>query len=135
MNTGMTISQVARAAGVNVETVRYYHRRGLLRLPAPGLNSYRSYDTAQLRRLITIRRLQTAGFTLAEIQDLIELDKTNDRLLVQEIASTKVKELKSRMRDLRQVVKSLQALIDHCQHAQAGSPCPILASFESQSDV
>ena len=135
MNKVMTISRVARAAGVNVETVRYYHRRGLLRLPAAGTNSYRAYDASQLRRLIMIRRLQTAGFTLAEIHELIDLDRTDDRLRVQEIAASKVKDLKSRIRELRQVVKSLEALVEHCHHAEAGTPCPIIESFESEVEV
>ncbi len=80
----MTIGQLARQGGVNVETIRYYQRRGLLPVPpqsasAPSEGRVRRYDEAVLRRLRFIKSAQAAGFTLTEIAELLELDASSDR--------------------------------------------------------
>ena len=85
----MTISQLARGAGVGVETVRYYQRRGLLPDPRPqktGATGIRHYGPDELRRLRFIRQAQTAGFTLEEIAELLRLDSGNDRARAREMA-------------------------------------------------
>jgi MerR family mercuric resistance operon transcriptional regulator len=74
----LTIARLGAAAGVGVETVRYYQRRGLLDVPANG-GGVRRYDEEDVRRLRFIRRAQAAGFTLEEIGELLALDRTDDR--------------------------------------------------------
>lgn len=127
---GMTISAFAKAGGVGVETVRYYQRRGLLPVPGAGRSSFRVYDAALLRRLRFIRRLQSAGFTLTQIGDLLRLDRTTDRLRIQALAAGKLAELRGQIRDLRSVARSLEQLLDHCRHAPAGERCPIVEAFD-----
>ena len=87
----MTIGQLARQGGVNVETIRYYQRRGLLPVPpqsasAPSEGRVRRYDEAVLRRLRFIKSAQAAGFTLTEIAELLELDASSDRARARELA-------------------------------------------------
>jgi len=130
MATGMTISRFAKAAGVGVETVRYYQRRALLPVPSPRSRSYREYDDAMLRRLRFIRSLQTAGFTLREIKELIRLDRSSERLRIHEIATRKLDELTEKMRELRKISKGLKSLVDQCGHASQGTPCPIMEAFD-----
>ena len=82
----LTIARLGAAAGVGVETVRYYQRRGLLAVPAGG-GGVRRYDEEDVRRLRFIRRAQAAGFTLEEISELLALDRTDDRARVRRLAS------------------------------------------------
>ena len=85
----MSISQLARSAGVGVETVRYYQRRGLLSDPRPqttGVSGIRHYGPDELRRLRFVRSAQAAGFTLEEIAELLHLDSTGDRPRAGEMA-------------------------------------------------
>lgn len=129
-NRKMTIAAFARAGGVGVETVRYYQRRGLLPVPGPRSTSYREYDEKLLRQLLFIRRLKDGGFTLAEIAELIRLDRTRDRRRVYALASQKLDEVETRIREQRQVAKSLKSLLTHCESAPRGLPCPIIDAFD-----
>jgi len=130
MATGMTISRFAKASGVGIETVRYYQRRGLLPIPDPGSGSYREYNDAMVKRLRFIRGLQTAGFTLREIKELIRLDRSSERLRIQAIATRKLDELTVRMRELRKISKGLKSLVEECQCACHGTPSPIIEAFD-----
>ena len=130
MSGRMTISRFAEAAGVGVETVRYYQRRGLLPVPKADNGSYREYDLATVKRLRLIRGLKSAGFTLSEIGELISLDRGTKRLAIQAIASRKLEELNEKMREMRKVSNGLKALLSECQSAQQGTPCPIIEAFD-----
>src|SRR3982750_2945661 len=97
----MTIAKLARAAGVGVETVRYYQRRGLMPVPrAIGDSAYRHYDAAHLQRLRFIRRAQAAGFTLEEIGELLSLDRTAERPRVRELAGARLAALDAQMAEI-----------------------------------
>lgn len=128
--SGLTIARFAEAAGVGVETVRYYQRRGLLPVPQARHASYRRYDRGLLQRLRFIRNAQAAGFSLAEIRELMRLDRTGDRLRIQKLAAAKLEDLENRMRELRRASKSLKTLVHHCEHARPGTPCPIIEAFD-----
>ena len=128
----MTISQLARDAGVGVETVRYYQRRGLLPDPRPrktGATGIRHYGSGELRRLRFIRQAQTAGFTLEEIAELLRLDSGNDRARAREMARARIATLDAQIADLQRARKSLAGLAKECASGSSG-PCPIIASFE-----
>jgi MerR family mercuric resistance operon transcriptional regulator len=125
-----TIGRFARDAGVGVETVRYYQRRGLLPVPAHGATAYREYDDALLRRLRFIRRVQAAGFTLEEIRELLRLDRSRDRQRVRSLAGRKLDELDERIRELRRLRRALQDVVHDCEHGDAAAPCPIIESFD-----
>jgi MerR family mercuric resistance operon transcriptional regulator len=124
----MTIARLGRAAGVGVETVRYYQRRGLLDVPASA-GAVRRYGAEDLRRLRFIRRAQAAGFTLEEIGELIALDRTDDRARVRELAADRVAALDSRIAELEASRAALERLRSDCASGSTG-PCPILEAFD-----
>ena len=128
----MSISQLARSAGVGVETVRYYQRRGLLPDPRPhktGASGIRHYGPDEVRRLGFIRSAQAAGFTLEEIAELLHLDSTDDRLRAREMARSRIAALDATIAELERARQSLARLAKDCAAGQTG-PCPIIASFE-----
>lgn len=130
----LTISGLARGAGVGVETVRFYQRRGLLGTPErPGGSGagggVRRYGGEDVRRLRFIRSAQGAGFTLAQIAELLELDATDDRARVRELAGEQIASLDVRIAELERARASLRRLAQECGSGTAG-PCPILTSFE-----
>ena len=125
----MTISKLAGAAGVGVETVRYYQRRGLMPEPERANGYVRRYDEADARRLRFIRAAQAAGFTLQEIEELVALDATGDRARARELARARVAALDARIAELKAARKALNRLADDCGSGEDG-PCPILMAFE-----
>jgi len=128
----MSISQLARSAGVGVETVRYYQRRGLLADPRPqktGVSGIRHYGEEETRRLRFVRSAQAAGFTLEEIAELLELDSTGDRPRAREMAKSRIEALDDRIAELQRARQSLAKLAKECGAGGKG-PCPIIASFE-----
>lgn len=128
--SGYTIARFAEAAGVGVETVRFYQRRGLLPVPQARHASYRRYDEGLLQRMRFIKNAQAAGFTLTEIRELMRLDRTGDRPRIQELAAAKLHDLEQHMRELRKAAKALKTLVHHCRHAKPGTPCPIIEAFD-----
>ncbi len=125
----LTIGKLAKSGGVGVETIRFYQRKGLLEQPARN-GGIRRYGTQDARRLRFIRQAQAAGFTLAEIKELLDLDASEDRSRVRELARTRIKALESKIEELKGVRDALRRLADECGEGSSG-PCPILASFES----
>jgi MerR family mercuric resistance operon transcriptional regulator len=124
-----TIGGLARAAGVGVETVRYYQRRGLLDEPARPHGEVRRYGEEDLKRLRFIRSAQAAGFTLAEIGELLDLSASDDRPRAFELAASRVAALDRKIADLQEVRAALAGLAKACASGREG-PCPILAAFE-----
>jgi MerR family mercuric resistance operon transcriptional regulator len=126
----MTIGRFAEAGGVGIETVRFYHRRGLLPLPRAGSGKFREYDADLLQRLRFVRHAQVAGFTLAEIKELLKLNRTQDRTRIRALAKARLTDLDAKVRELRAVMNSLKTLIAHCESAPAGQACPIIEAFD-----
>jgi MerR family mercuric resistance operon transcriptional regulator len=124
----LTIGQLAGRGGVGVETVRFYQRRGLLPTPTRDVG-IRRYGAEDVRRLRFIRQAQTAGFTLEEIRELLQLDAGSDRGRARELATSRIEALDSRIAELKNAREALQRLANECRHEATG-PCPILASFE-----
>ena len=123
----LTIGSLAGAAGVGVETVRFYQRRGLLAVP-PRAGAIRRYDSSDVERLRFIKRAQAAGFTLAEIAELIALDAGEDRPRARELARARIAALDERIAELKVARASLAKLARECGEGRDG-PCPIIASF------
>ncbi len=128
MKADMTIARLGAAAGVGVETVRYYQRRDLLAVP-PSAGGVRRYGPEDLRRLRFIRRAQAAGFTLEEIGELLALDRTDDRARVRELATGRLAALDARIAELEQSRAALERLRSSCASGRKG-PCPILEAFD-----
>jgi len=130
----MTISELARAGGVGVETVRFYQRKGLIADPRPrrtgGAPGRRHYGEDEARRLRFVRSAQRAGFTLEEIGRLIELDRTDDRPTAQAMARERIAALDARIAELGMARAALARLARDCAGGAAG-PCPILDAFGS----
>lgn len=129
-----TISGLAKAGGVGVETVRYYQRRGLLETPGrPGGNGLRGgvrrYGPDDVRRLKFIRSAQAAGFTLEQIGELLQLDAGEDRTRARELAAERLAALDTKITELQQARAALARLANACSKGEAG-PCPIIAAFE-----
>ena len=124
----LTIGKLATAAGVGVETVRYYQRRGLLETPTRD-REIRRYGSDDLKRLRFIKQAQAAGFTLEEIKELLDLDASEDRARARELAGSRVKALELTIGELQKARDALKRLARECGSGNAG-PCPILASFD-----
>ena len=124
-----TIGGLAKSAGVGVETVRYYQRRGLLPEPARPPGEVRRYGDADVNRLKFIRSAQAAGFTLNEIKELIDLDASDDRARARELAQARVAAIDDKIAELREARDALAGLAAACAKKRGG-PCPILKAFD-----
>ena len=124
-----TIGGLARAAGVHVETVRYYQRRGLLPEPPRPPGEIRRYGDEHVKRLRFIRSAQAAGFTLNEIGELLDLDASDDRARARELALARVSALDDKIAELREARAALMGLAADCAGTRK-EPCPILTAFE-----
>jgi MerR family transcriptional regulator, mercuric resistance operon regulatory protein len=123
----LTIGRLARAAGVHVETIRYYQRRGLLATPRRPPGGVRRYPPEALARLRFIRRAQQLGFSLREVRELLALgagacDDTR------RLAEHRLADIEARLADLGRMRSSLKKLISACRTAQHAT-CPIVASL------
>ena len=125
----LRISELAKAGGVGVETVRFYQRKGLLAASLGPATAGRHYGSDDLRRLRFVRRAQAAGFSLAEIATLIDLDRTDDRPRARAMARERLAALDEQIEQLEQARTSLAKLASDCAKGGAG-PCPILAAFD-----
>ena len=124
----LTIGELATAGGVGVETIRFYQRKDLLRTPERG-DGIRHYGRDDVRRLRFIRQAQTAGFTLQEIRELLELDASENRSRARELAKTRIAALEAKIADLQRSRDALGRLASECAQGSTG-PCPILSSFD-----
>ena len=123
----LTIGKLAAAGGVGVETIRFYQRKGLLEQPTRE-NGIRRYGNEELRRLRFIRQAQAAGFTLAEIKELLALDSSADRPRARLLAQGRIEALDARIAELKRARDALSRLATECKDG-SGGPCPILTSF------
>jgi MerR family transcriptional regulator, mercuric resistance operon regulatory protein len=126
----LTIGKLAAAGGVGVETIRFYQRKGLLDQPTRD-RGIRRYGSDDLRRLRFIRQAQSAGFTLEEIRELLDLDSSEDRARARELATARITVLDSKIAELASARDSLVRLARECGEGSTG-PCPILESFEPE---
>ncbi len=127
-----TISKVAKELGVNIETIRFYERRGLIAQPVKPRQGYRHYPDETIERIRFIRRSQDLGFTLEEIIHLLALNDSPCHQ-VQELAEHKLHTVKSKMKDLRRLEQSLKKLLAQCKSNQDDSYCPIIDSLQPGS--
>ena len=128
MSNPLTIGRVARLAGVHIETIRYYQRRGLIEEPPKPDQGYRHYPPETVQRIRFIKRAQQLGFTLAEIGELLELEEAGCER-VQEVAARRCRQIERQIEDLQSVHQALQALLQACRSRSAGDRCPIVESL------
>jgi MerR family mercuric resistance operon transcriptional regulator/MerR family gold-responsive transcriptional activator of gol and ges genes len=134
MKPEMTIGQLAKAVGVNIQTVRYYERRRLLELAGRKPSGYRLYGDEALKRLRFIKNAQSLGFTLKEIAELLDLRVSSRTRCgdVQKRAQAKLAQAESKARDLQALARGLRGLIKACQAGQPTDRCPILQTLEEE---
>ncbi|WJW76380.1 MerR family transcriptional regulator [Thiohalobacter sp. IOR34] len=133
MDRDLTIGQLARRAGVHVETIRYYQRRGLLHQPPRPAGGYRRYSAASVARIQFIRRAQQLGFSLREIGELLQLGEGHCAG-VRERAAAKRAQIQDQIRDLQRLQATLERLIDSC-HETPGTPCPIVQALSTEDEL
>lgn len=124
----MTIGGLAKAAGVGVETVRYYQRRGLLGEPGRPARSVRRYGDDAVARIRFIRRAQEVGFALEDVKVLLVLGETPDCRGARALAAKKLDLVESRIRDLERMRQALGVLIQQCDAGGTRS-CPIIENL------
>jgi MerR family mercuric resistance operon transcriptional regulator len=131
---GLKIGDVAERGGVNLQTIRYYEREGLLPEPPRLASGYRLFPEAAVRRVRFIKRAQELGFSLAEIRELLSLRENADAGAqdMRERARAKVADIEEKIRTLRAMKKALNALAESCPGCGPLSECPILDALDAK---
>ncbi|WP_370978981.1 Hg(II)-responsive transcriptional regulator [Agaribacterium sp. ZY112] len=124
-----TISHLAKALNINVETIRFYERKALIQQPPKPDVGYRHYPDETVNRIRFIKRAQELGFTLEEVSRLLSLEDfpCSD---VQALAENKLEAVQTKMRDLRRLESALKALLLQCNTNEDETRCPIINSLQ-----
>ena len=130
---GLTIGKLASRGGVNVQTIRYYERSGILPKPARTTSGYRIYSEHAVRTLSFIKHAQLLGFTLGEIQELLSLRMQPGTTCadIKQHARQKIVAVANKIEDLQRIQGALTKLIAECRGSAPTSECPIIEALES----
>jgi len=133
-NGVLSIGEVAREAGVNIQTLRYYERRGLLQAPKRSEGGHRQYPAESVRHVRFIKRAQDLGFTLKEVEELIALRQTRgrDRSQIRRLASAKLADVDQKLGRLRAMRKAVSTLLESCACRGEALECPILEALDDE---
>ncbi len=133
----LTISEVAGAAAVNVQTIRYYERRGLFPSPRRTPSGYRQYAADAVARLRFIKHAQVLGFSLKEIQELLGLRVRHGTACdaVERKTRAKIDVVQQKIAGLERVKRTLERLAAACAARRPTDECPILEALEDHADV
>jgi MerR family mercuric resistance operon transcriptional regulator len=129
MLQSMTISRLAAAARVGVETVRFYQRRGLIEEPSRPAAGYRRYSEADVHRIRFIRRAKELGFTLGEITSLLRLEGVRTCTRTRALAARKLHMVEGKLADLAALRDVLASMIRRCDAGRERGACPIIQSL------
>lgn len=130
----LTIGVFAKSAGVNVETIRFYQRKGLLPEPSKPYGSIRRYGGADVVRVKFVKSAQRLGFNLDEIAELLQLDDGTHCEEVSSLAEHKLKDVREKMADLARMETALSELVCACHSRQGNVSCPLIASLQGDVD-
>jgi Hg(II)-responsive transcriptional regulator len=132
----MRTMQVARRAGVNAQTLRYYERRGLLPDPPRTASGYRAYEPEAVRIVRFIKRAQELGFSLTEVEMLLHLADGGPESCdgARQLAQRKVAEIDTKIATLTAMRASLTRLIATCARPRSERQCPLLEGMEPEAD-
>lgn len=125
----LTIAGVAREASVNVETIRFYQRKGLLPQPLKPLGGIRRYGEDDVARVRFIKSAQRIGFTLEEVLQLLKLDDGTHCKEAKAIAEHKLGEIQHRLNDLKRMRNALTQLVRRCSASRGRVTCPLISSL------
>lgn len=131
------IGEVAKKAGVNKETIRYYEERDLIPAPDRRRSGYRIFTQRHIDQIKFIKRAQQLGFTLSEIKELLELrlDEDTSCSEIKEEARQKYQDVTQKINDLQQIQDTLVGLIDSCSEGGPKGDCPILNALEGKNET
>lgn len=133
MNPGnLTIGAFARSAGVNVETIRFYQRKGLLPEPERPHGGIRRYGKADVARVKFIKAAQRLGFSLDEIGQLLKLEDGTHCEEASMLAEHKLKDVRKKLMDLTRMEASLSQLVRSCHARKGNVSCPLIAALEDE---
>jgi MerR family transcriptional regulator, copper efflux regulator len=130
--SNLGIGQLAKRAGVAVDTVRYYERNNLLSPAGRLASGYRRYGEAELKRLRFIRRAKALGFTLVDIRGLLSLSHERNVAKVKRAAEAKLTDIEQRIVELQRIRQGLQTLIKACPGHGRAEACPILNALTQE---
>jgi MerR family transcriptional regulator, mercuric resistance operon regulatory protein len=130
----MLITETAREAGVNTQTLRYYERRGLLPKPPRRGSGYRDYSDEAVRLVRFIKRAQDLGFSLDEVEELVRLRgvRRAERHRVRAIAARKISDIDHKIAQLQSMRGALRQLVDAC-HRGGAAECPIIEALNEEA--
>ena len=126
----LTIGRLAYAAGVNVETIRFYQRKGLIPEPPRPLGGIRRYGEPELARVNFIKAAQRLGFSLEEIADLLVLEDGTQCGQARKFAESKLRDVRKKLSDLRQIELALSELVTRCGSIRGSVKCPLISSLK-----
>jgi MerR family mercuric resistance operon transcriptional regulator len=129
-NQNLTIGKLAKAAGVNVETIRFYQRRGLLPEPKKPLGGIRYYSDAEVFRIYFIKSAQRLGFTLEEVTMLLKLEDGANCIEAREIAEQKLAHVRKKIADLASIETALAELVSKCDSSRGNVCCPLINALQ-----
>tara|TARA_R110002049_G_scaffold79063_1_gene201644 strand:+ start:470 stop:859 length:390 start_codon:yes stop_codon:yes gene_type:complete len=124
-----TISKLAQEAGVNVETIRFYEKKGLIQQPQKPIQGYRQYPDETLEKIRFIKRAKELGFTLDEIAHLLSLEELPCSQ-VQALSQHKLNTVQAKLKDLNRLEKALIELLKQCNNNEDESYCPVIDSLQ-----
>ncbi len=129
MGKNLTRGQLAKITDINIETIRYYEKIGLIPKPLRTESGYRIFTEEDINRIKFIKRAKELGFTLKEIKELLELkfDTLGDCSKARELAEEKLNDIEEKIKDLNKLKSVLQELIDRCPGKGSISNCPIIS--------
>ncbi len=132
--TPLTIGQVAKRAGVGVETIRFYEREGLMEEPDRRPSGYRQYPDVAVDRLQFIRRAKELGFSLREIRELLalRLDQSSRCSEVKRLAEAKISDVEAKIRSLKRIRTVLRNLTEACDEQRPTGECPVLDALSRE---
>ncbi|MEO6031384.1 MAG: Hg(II)-responsive transcriptional regulator [Burkholderiaceae bacterium] len=129
---GLTIGTFAKEAGVSVETLRFYQRKGLLSEPDKPYGSIRRYGHADIARVRFVKAAQRLGFSLDEVAGLLTLDDGTHCDDARHLAELKLTDVRGKLADLRRIEKVLAALVRECRTSRGTVSCPLISTLQRQ---
>ncbi len=130
----LTIGALAQLAGVGVETIRYYQRRGLLIEPERPHGGVRRYGAPDVARVSFVKRSQQLGFSLDEVSELLRLDDGTHCSDARTFAETRLADVRRKLEDLRRIEAALAELVDRCRAARGSVKCPLITGLHAAAD-
>jgi len=124
-----TIAKLAEAAGIGVEAVRYYQRRGLLEKSRRRQGGFREYSQADVQRLHFIKRACALGFSLDDVAELLHLSAEPDRRRIREVTQRRLVQVRQRVTELEAMARALDGLVHSCVRTAPADGCPIIAAL------